>query len=73
MVWEDPTKEPSLPQKLREGRRDADKCHRVPGMPWDDRLGVPSSLPWQNSYSSSGLSSSKCISSLCLSNFPILS
>lgn len=45
--------------------------HKVPGAPRDGSLGVPSSLPWHNSYSSSGLCSSKCISSLCLSNFLI--
>lgn len=33
--------------------------------------GCASSLPWHNSYSHSGLCSSKCISSLSLSNFLI--
>lgn len=67
-MWGDPTIEPSLAHRLWESRRDADQCHRAPG---DGSLGVPSLLPWHDSYSSSGLSSSKCIPSL--SNFLILS
>lgn len=70
LVWEDPTRELSLAQSLRESRKDADECHRVPR---DGSLGVPSLLPWHNSYSSSSLSSSNCISSFCLSTFLILS
>lgn len=51
LVWEDPTREPSLAQSLRESRRDADKCHRVPrdgsqmmAVPRDGRHAQPAPL-----------------------------